>query len=624
MTSSSVASTAAGCFPMEEVDRRPGIVSPMPDALGENTGRPTGGMPCTACYLIVAVYCNHGVDSIMSGFFRLSVAFLRTLSRRAVRGLPVIVLLLAFRRSEACSPAGHLFVASAGLEKLKDEVDPRARDLARILTRYRWVYYWGSEGPDTIQKGRSYRASHWFPLYPVNYEHPEAFDLAKAQPHFTALLHGAWTVSWRVDPADVRRHGLLLVRPPRKDWSEVSLAFACGYVTHLLADYFCHAPAKQWWDASPELRNAVFAATRSRSYGVVQEVFAVMLWERGRSEYGIPDNTEVELAKLPLYHVDNGVLPYCGLACSKSAYAGWPEHVLDVVDPSYYDVCATPMLHGGAGLDGCVRHERGRVLAMMKHMGVALDDAIRTSNSAFRWKATYRQVIDMVTHVFATAAAKIQIRDSDRPDVCAETRKGVGGQGAIIDCPTESGSTLSLALYRDWAVRRYRTRTGEEGPVTEWGQPPSGARFDFSVIRRDGHSVPVLLTDGPWKTTAPGAVRGTFTVRLPKTGPLALDSRIRLHNKSAREKSDGVTFRIEVTADEKPPCILFERHIRGAGSERVMSDLSEFAGKTVGLSFVCDAGPRNDPGWDLAEWVAPVIRVGRNTPRMKSGPRDRQ
>ncbi|NOY81412.1 MAG: zinc dependent phospholipase C family protein [Kiritimatiellaeota bacterium] len=542
---------------------------------------------------------------------RTEVGFLRPPPKTMqVRGLLTALLLLAVIPADACSPAGHLFVAAAALGELKGREDPAARNLARILTRYRWTYYWGSEGPDIVQKGRGYRASHWFPLYTVEYEHPEAFDLEKAQPYFTALLHGAWTVSWHVDAGDVQRHRLLLVRSPRKDWNEVSLAFACGYITHLLADYFCHAPAKRWWDASPELRDAVFAATGSRSYGVVQELFAVMLWERGRKEYGIPDNAEAELGKLPLYHLDNGVLPYCGLACSKSAYTGWPKRVLDVVDPSYYDVCAAPMLHGGGPLAGCVRHERRRVQAMMKHMDVSLDDAIRTSDAAFHWQATYRNVVAMIARVFAEAAAEVRIRDSARPDVCAEARKETDTAGAVIEVPSEPGSTLCLALYRDWAVRRYKTRTGEDGPVTAWGQPPSGARFDFDVLRRNGRSVPVLLTDGPWKTSAPGFVRGTFTVQFPTVKPIFFEAQVRLHGKSARKKSDGVTFRLEVALQGSPPRTLFERHVRGANSARVRADLSEFAGKTVRLSLVSDAGLRNDPGWDIAEWVDPRVRVG--------------
>jgi len=137
--------------------------------------------------------------------------------------------------ARGCSPAGHAVVANAAVHRMQQSNDPEVRKLARVLHKYRWVVYWAAEGPDIVQNDRGYEASHWFPLYPVDYERPERFDLAAAQPCFTALFRHAYRLDYGVTPEDVTRHTIAATRRPRPDWREVSLAFACGYTTHLLS-----------------------------------------------------------------------------------------------------------------------------------------------------------------------------------------------------------------------------------------------------------------------------------------------------------------------------------------------------------------------------------------------------
>ena len=111
-------------------------------------------------------------------------------------------------------------------------------------------------------------------------------------------------------------------------------------------------------------------------------------------------------------------MPYCALACSKQYYADWPAHVLQAVDPSKYDVCAAPMLgKGGAGFGRCVEHESGRVHAMLDHMGMSLDEAVRQSDELTGWRDTYARVIAMILQIWSAAAPRLDLVDPSHGDV---------------------------------------------------------------------------------------------------------------------------------------------------------------------------------------------------------------
>ena len=509
--------------------------------------------------------------------------------------------------AEACSPAGHAFVAIAAVGRLTQSKNPHARRLARVLRKYRWVVYWGAEGPDVVQRGRGYRNSHWFPLYEVDYHHPERFDLVAAQPYYTALLRHAYRADYGVTPDDAAKHSIVLARPPRGDWGEVGLAYACGYTTHLISDYFCHHPAKVWWDREPKLQKAILEVVNSKSYGVIQEFYAVMLWERFVKDYGVGEDALADFGSgLASHHVDNGVLPYCALACSKASYAEWPAKVLAAVDPSKHDVCASPMLHrGGAGFARCVDHESKRVHAMVKHMGLTLDEAIAQSNELTGWRETYARAIDMIVQLWTEAAPHLELAEPDDVNVVLAAEREPSREGRLIDVPAEKGARVSLALHRDWAIRRYRTRKGEQGPVTGWGEKPSGARFDLAALEVEGRSRVALLTDGPWLNGA-GEVSGTFRLKLPR-GTLSFRALYGMHGE--KTKSDGVTFRVVVVDATQQRHALFEKHTVSRTFQPVAVALSAFAGQEIRLSLVSDAGPNDHPGWDWGAWVEPLIVV---------------
>jgi len=526
---------------------------------------------------------------------------------REVLVFGLLLLLGGARAARACSPAGHAFVAIASLRKLEQSEDPEARKLAAILWKYRWVVYWGAEGPDVVQQGRGYHNSHWFPLYSVDYHHPEQFDLKAAEPYYTALLKHAYAADYGVTADDAGTHGLALVRLPQKDWNEVGVAYACGYITHLISDYFCHDPAKVWWDQEPKLREAVQEVCSSTSYGVIQEFYAVMLWERFLMDYGMAEDAQTDFRRrLPECHVDNGVLPYCALACSRRYYADWPANVLEAVDPSKYDVCAAPMLgKGGAGFGRCVEHESGRVHAMLDHMGISLDEAVRQSDDLTGWRDTYARVIGMIVQLWTAAAPRLDLVEPDHVDVIQAAKQGPSQQGMLITVPREQGARVNLALYLDQAVLRYSTRSGEQGPVTGWGEKPSGARFDLGFVAVQGANKIAILTDGPWLGD-PGYVSGTFRLKLPKTdGKLGFRSLYGMHGKET--KSDGVTFRVIVTDAGGQEHELFETHTNSRELKSATVDLSQFAGQEVELALISDAGPNDNPGWDWGAWVEPLV-----------------
>jgi hypothetical protein len=496
----------------------------------------------------------------------------------------------------------------AAIYRLQQSSDPGVRRLAKVLHKYRWVVYWAAEGPDIVQNERGYHSSHWFPLYSVNYEHPERFDLTVAQPYYDALLRHAYRSDYGAAPDDVARHGLALARQPRPEWREVALAFACGYTTHLISDYFCHAPAKVWWDHEPKLKKAVREICHEDEYGVIQEFYAVMLWERYAKTYGLPDDAVADFRRhLAVHHVDNGILPYCALAASKRYYADWPERVLKAVDPAKYDACAAHLLHrAGKGAGDCVGYESKRVHAMLDHIGMPFDRAVQTSNELTHWQDTYDRVVRMIVALWTHAAPQIGLAEPDDVNVVLVDQENRGRRPARIVVPSEQGTRVSLAPQCDMASARFRTRKGVDGPVTQWGQKPSGARFDVGMVTIDGRRKVAILTDGPYLLGA-GQVRGSFRLRLPQGHKITFRAACgqQLEN---TQKSDGVTFRVLVVDRDHHERRLFDQHVCRQWCP-VVTDLTALAGQEIDLVLVADSGPRDDFGWDMGAWIEPVVMV---------------
>lgn len=522
--------------------------------------------------------------------------------------ITALAILLAPARAPGCSPAGHAFVAAAAVHRLAASRDPAVQKLARILHNYRWVVYCAAEGPDVVQNDRDYHAAHWFPLYRVNYEHPERFDLRVAQPYYNALLRHAYAADYGVTPEDISRSAIALARQPNRQWNEVGLAYACGYITHLISDYFCHAPAKLWWDHEPKLSEAVNAVCKEDSYGVIQEFYAVMLWERFAKQYGQPENPVADFRRhLAIHHVDNAILPYCALAGSKTYYRDWPPAVLAAVDPAKYDGCAVHMLHrGGKSSGDCVEFESRRVHRMLDRMGLPFDRAVEESNRLTGWQQTYARVITMIDEIWSSAAGQIGLREPGKTNVVLAADQP-DRQVLPIVLAVQRGSQVNLALQCDWAATAYETRKRERGPLTGWGQQPSGARFELGILKNQGRGRPAILTDGPYKL-GPGSVRGRFVLRLPATADRILFRAQCGQEPKNTDKSDGVTFQVLVVDAHGAEHDLFHAHVRRE-FRPASADLTPFAGQQIELVLVADSGPRDDYGWDTGAWLEPSVSI---------------
>ncbi|MCX6910020.1 MAG: zinc dependent phospholipase C family protein [Verrucomicrobia bacterium] len=309
----------------------------------------------------------------------------------------------------ACAPNGHVFVALAAIEKLKQSDEPAARKLAAVLEKHRWVVCHASEAPDEVQNERKYENSHYLVLFRVSYESPQAFDLKVAQPVFTSLLRDCYRLNYGLTPEDRAKFKPALYTEPAPQKREIGLAFAAGYISHLLADYFCHRPALTWWEKDSIMQEATKRARPGESYGPIQSLFGAFLWQSHAKEYGVTDELrerfvrEVDDAKQ-----DNGALPFCALACSRKFYAGWGIDAGKFAAPDKYEACARPMT-GRDHLGGCIQHYRKETQEIFDATGRSFEENLRIGTELTGWRKVYDDVIAMIAKTWANAAPAIVI-----------------------------------------------------------------------------------------------------------------------------------------------------------------------------------------------------------------------
>jgi hypothetical protein len=315
-----------------------------------------------------------------------------------------VALLALTPPAQACSPSGHVFVALAALEQLKRSDHPAAKRLAAILERHHWVVCHGAEGPDWVQSTRNYESSHYKVLFHVSYESPQAFDARAAQPVFSALLRDSYRLHYGLTPEDRARLKPQLYLEPAADQREVGLAFAAGYISHLLADYFCHRPALTWWEKDGVLQEATKRARPGESYGPIQSVYATFLWQSHAAQYGLAaDLRERFVKEVDAHQQDNGVLPFCALACSRQFYAGWGIDNAKFVAPEHYEACARP-IRSSPDLRRCLDRDREEMEAIFRETKRSFEENLRLGAELTPWKQVYDDVIALVAQAWATAA----------------------------------------------------------------------------------------------------------------------------------------------------------------------------------------------------------------------------
>ena len=307
----------------------------------------------------------------------------------------------------ACSPDGHVFVTLAAIEKLKQAGDPAAKRLAAILEKHRWVACHGSEAPDWVQNERKYDCSHYLVLFRVSYESPQAFDLSVAQPVFTALLRDCYRIRYGLTAQDRARLKPALYAEPIPELRETGLAFAAGYISHLLADYFCHRPALTWWEKDPVIQEATKRARPGQSYGPIQSVFAAFLWQAHAKDYGITDETrERFVQEVDDALRDNGALPFCALACSREFYDTWGIDTVKFVAPEKYEACARPMT-GQGHLRNCINNYRKETREIFEATGRPFEENLRIGSELTAWRTVYDEVIALIAKAWEDAAPAI-------------------------------------------------------------------------------------------------------------------------------------------------------------------------------------------------------------------------
>jgi len=309
----------------------------------------------------------------------------------------------------ACSPDGHVFVTLAAIEKLKQSDAPAVKRLAAVLEKHRWVVCHGSEAPDWVQKERDYQYSHYKVLFRVSYESPQSFDLKVAQPVFTALLRDCYRLNYGLTPEDRAKVKPALYTEPVPEKREVGLAFAAGYISHLLADYFCHRPALTWWEKDSIMQEATKRARPGESYGPIQSVFATFLWQSHAKDYDINDELRERLVReVDDAKQDNGALPFCALACSRKFYAGWGIDAEKFVAPDKYTACARPMT-GRGHLRNCLDTYRKETRDIFDATGRSFEENLRIGTELTGWRKVYDDVIAMLAKTWADAAPAIGI-----------------------------------------------------------------------------------------------------------------------------------------------------------------------------------------------------------------------
>jgi len=518
--------------------------------------------------------------------------------------LLAVVIVAGSSRCRACSPSGHVFVSLAAIERLKKSDDPEVRKLAKILEKYRWVVCQGSEGPDFVQRARGYQNSHYKVLFNVSYESPQSFDLGAAQPVFTSLLRDSYAVNYGLDGPDVERlrSGLYLEPSPEK--REVSLAFAAGYISHLLADYFCHRPALTWWEKDSAMQEATKRACPKQSYGPIQCVFACFEWRSHAGEYGITKElVERYEREVDDYKQDNGVLPYCALACSRRFYGGWGIDTGKFVDPAKYEPCLIPMLHRGH-LSWCIKGDDDVTMKIFAETGRSFEENLRIGTELTPWKKVYDDVIVMIAKAWADAAPSIGIGEVDDTDVIRrELEKPLP---RAVSVPARPGSCQSLVVCFPAALTGAVCRDGLRETFKVISEETK-AMFKPSWVEIAGERLYGLMCHPPW-VKGPGEVYADFLLNLPDTkGRIEFRARITLH--ANIKDSDGVAFKVAVAESGGSEKVLAEKHWAKKEWAELGADLSPYHGKTVTVRLIADAGPKDSTTRDNGFWGAPMIRV---------------
>ncbi len=118
-----------------------------------------------------------------------------------------------------------------------------------------------------------------------------------------------------------------------------------------------------------------------------------------------------------------------------------------------------------------------------------------------------------------------------------------------------------------------------------------------------------LLLHSPWHVP-PGRMFVEYTVSLPDVTPIALSFGIAMRaDVAVPDRSDGVTFSAYLVA-EGTEQELMRYHQVEAEWKDYSFDLSDYAGRTIGLRLQVEPGPDNNASWDYSYFGTPKLTIG--------------
>jgi len=144
------------------------------------------------------------------------------------------------------------------------------------------------------------------------------------------------------------------------------------------------------------------------------------------------------------------------------------------------------------------------------------------------------------------------------------------------------------------------------------GNTATGASFHTEKITSGGVAKQAIFAHPPW-TKGTGYTFGVGpSIKVPNK-PCEFRAFIGL--KDGGDVSDGVVFKVIAVTGKGEEKELINQTWAKREWKEVSADLSAFAGKSIRLKFITDAGPRDDSTADWAAWGEP--RVVEKTPVMR-------
>ena len=223
---------------------------------------------------------------------------------------------------------------------------------------------------------------------------------------------------------------------------------------------------------------------------------------------------------------------------------------------------------------------------------------VKTQRNILHWRA-YNETTILGLHpeesyfLSDTPRDFFQVHINTLPDGVSVTASRVTENAALFRLERGDTSHEIDLLSETHLVRTGIVHKGKELPRQR------GATFQKTEVSIAGVRKSAIDAHPPWQGIS-GDAFGEWDLSLPDSPHIRLEFDIGLAEGS--ENSDGVTFIVSVQGDE-----IFRRHYTEQKWEQIHLDLTTYRGEDVKLRFTTSPGPRENIGWDWANWGEPKI-----------------